>query len=48
MRWQHPQKGFLPPVTFIPMAEETGLILPLGDWVLRAATSQLKTWLATR
>ncbi len=45
VRWQHPQKGFLPPVTFIPMAEETGLILPLGDWVLRAATSQLKIWL---
>jgi diguanylate cyclase (GGDEF)-like protein/PAS domain S-box-containing protein len=47
VRWQHPQKGFLPPMTFIPMAEETGLILPLGDWVLRAATSQLKTWLDT-
>jgi len=45
VRWQHPQKGFLPPATFIPMAEESGLILPLGDWVLRAATSQLKTWL---
>ncbi len=47
VRWQHPQKGFLPPATFIPVAEETGLILPLGDWVLRAATSQLKTWLGT-
>ena len=47
VRWQHPQKGFLPPVTFIPVAEETGLILPLGEWVLRAATSQLKTWLDT-
>ncbi|HWZ87164.1 MAG TPA: EAL domain-containing protein [Thermoanaerobaculia bacterium] len=47
VRWQHPHKGFLPPATFIPVAEETGLILPLGDWVLRAATAQLKTWLAT-
>ncbi len=47
VRWQHPVKGFLPPVTFIPVAEESGLILPLGDWVLRAATSQLKTWHAT-
>jgi diguanylate cyclase (GGDEF)-like protein/PAS domain S-box-containing protein len=47
VRWQHPQRGFLPPVTFIPMAEETGLIVPLGEWVLKAATSQLKTWLGT-
>ena len=47
VRWQHPVKGFLPPVTFIPVAEESGLILPLGDWVLRAATRQLKTWHAT-
>ena len=47
VRWQHPVKGFLPPVTFIPVAEESGLILPLGDWVLRAATSQLKAWHAT-
>ena len=47
VRWQHPVKGFLPPVTFIPVAEESGLILPLGDWVLRAATSQLKVWHAT-
>jgi diguanylate cyclase (GGDEF)-like protein/PAS domain S-box-containing protein len=47
VRWQHPQRGFLPPLTFIPMAEETGLIVPLGEWVLKAATSQLKTWLGT-
>jgi diguanylate cyclase (GGDEF)-like protein/PAS domain S-box-containing protein len=47
VRWQHPEKGFLPPLTFIPVAEESGLILPLGDWVLRAATRQLKAWHAT-
>jgi diguanylate cyclase (GGDEF)-like protein/PAS domain S-box-containing protein len=47
VRWQHPVKGFLPPVTFIPVAEESGLILPLGEWVLRAATSQLKVWHST-
>jgi diguanylate cyclase (GGDEF)-like protein/PAS domain S-box-containing protein len=46
IRWQHPQRGFLPPLTFIPMAEETGLIVPMGDWVLRSATQQLKQWLA--
>jgi len=37
VRWQHPSRGFLPPALFIPMAEETGLILPLGAWVLREA-----------
>ncbi|HTY42455.1 MAG TPA: EAL domain-containing protein [Thermoanaerobaculia bacterium] len=47
VRWQHPQKGFLPPATFIPVAEETGLILPLGAWVLQVATGQLKSWLDT-
>ncbi len=47
VRWQHPQKGLVPPAVFIPVAEETGLILPLGDWVLRKATSQLKTWHGT-
>ncbi len=47
VRWQHPDKGLVPPVTFIPVAEETGLILPLGDWVLRTATSQLKQWHGT-
>ncbi len=45
VRWQHPQRGFLSPATFIPLAEETGLILPLGTWVLRVATGQLKQWL---
>ncbi|HYX22426.1 MAG TPA: GGDEF domain-containing phosphodiesterase, partial [Thermoanaerobaculia bacterium] len=45
IRWQHPQRGFLSPATFIPLAEETGLILPLGTWVLKVATAQLKKWI---
>ena len=43
-RWQHPQKGFISPAIFIPIAEATGLILPIGEWVLRSACEQLKTW----
>lgn len=44
LRWKHPERGFISPLDFIPMAEETGLILPIGDWVLRSACEQIKRW----
>jgi Amt family ammonium transporter len=44
VRWRHPQRGLLSPVEFVPVAEETGVVLQLGLWVLREACTQLKKW----
>ncbi len=44
VRWQTPTDGLLPPARFIPFSEENGLIIPLGDWVLRTACAQMKAW----
>ncbi len=44
IRWQHPERGLVSPLQFIQLAEETGLILPIGQWVLEAACAQLKIW----
>jgi diguanylate cyclase (GGDEF)-like protein/PAS domain S-box-containing protein len=44
LRWTHPQRGMVPPDDFIPLAEETGLILPIGHWVMMAACEQIAAW----
>ncbi len=44
VRWRHPVRGMIPPLDFIPLAEETGLILPLGEWVLRKSCAEAAAW----
>lgn len=45
IRWRNPKRGLISPIEFIPLAEDTGLIIAVGDWVLKEACQQLKTWL---
>ena len=44
LRWRHPERGLVPPCDFIPVAEDTGLIIPIGDWVIREALAEAARW----